>query len=85
MHELPGQPGQEVAHPFAVTVFEEWVYWTDWNVKAVYKAKKFSGEEQELLVSTHHRPFDIHVMHSALREGEKVNKKWGTYYNIVKI
>ncbi|XP_071822844.1 low-density lipoprotein receptor-related protein 2-like isoform X2 [Apostichopus japonicus] len=68
MHELPGQPGNEIAHPFALTVFEGWVYWTEWNKKSVNKARKFSGEDQEELVKTEHRPFDIHIMHPAVHE-----------------
>lgn len=32
-------------HPFSVTTFEDWVYWTDWDKAAVFKANKFTGED----------------------------------------
>lgn len=50
-------------HPFAITVFEETVYWTDWNTRTVEKGNKYTGSGREALVNTTHRPFDIHVCH----------------------
>lgn len=50
-------------HPFALTVFEDTVYWTDWNTRTVEKGNKYDGSDREALVNTTHRPFDIHVYH----------------------
>uniref|UniRef100_A0A671PYM9 EGF-like domain-containing protein n=1 Tax=Sinocyclocheilus anshuiensis TaxID=1608454 RepID=A0A671PYM9_9TELE len=50
-------------HPFAITVFEESVYWTDWNTRTVEKGNKYNGSGREALINTTHRPFDIHVCH----------------------
>lgn len=50
-------------HPFALTVFEETVYWTDWNTHTVEKGNKYDGSGRQSLVNTTHRPFDIHVCH----------------------
>lgn len=50
-------------HPFALTVFEDTVYWTDWNTRTVEKGNKYDGSAREVLVNTTHRPFDIHVCH----------------------
>lgn len=50
-------------HPFALTVFEDTVYWTDWNTRSVEKGNKYDGSGRQLLVNTTHRPFDIHVYH----------------------
>lgn len=50
-------------HPFALTVFEDTVYWTDWNTRTVEKGNKYDGSGREMLVNTTHRPFDIHVCH----------------------
>ncbi|KAL7385074.1 hypothetical protein ABVT39_014795 [Epinephelus coioides] len=50
-------------HPFALTVFEDFVYWTDWNTRSVEKGNKYDGSGREALVNTTHRPFDIHVCH----------------------
>ncbi|CAB1435033.1 unnamed protein product, partial [Pleuronectes platessa] len=53
----------DLPHPFALTVFEDYVYWTDWNLRTVEKGNKYDGSGREALVNTTHRPFDIHVYH----------------------
>ncbi|XP_037092270.1 very low-density lipoprotein receptor-like isoform X2 [Pollicipes pollicipes] len=30
-------------HPFSITTFEDWIYWTDWDKMSVFKANKFTG------------------------------------------
>ncbi|XP_071823213.1 low-density lipoprotein receptor-related protein 2-like isoform X2 [Apostichopus japonicus] len=52
-----------VAHPFGITIFEDQVYWTDWNEKLVYKAHKFSGDDMKVIQETIHRPLDIVIIH----------------------
>ncbi|XP_035811393.2 low-density lipoprotein receptor-related protein 2a isoform X1 [Amphiprion ocellaris] len=53
----------DLPHPFALTVFEDTVYWTDWNMRTVEKGNKYDGSGRQALVNTTHRPFDIHVCH----------------------
>ncbi|MBN3296498.1 LRP2 protein, partial [Amia calva] len=50
-------------HPFAISLFEDTVYWTDWNTHTVEKAHKFTGEGRVTMVNNTHRPHDIHVYH----------------------
>ncbi|XP_076069558.1 LDL receptor protein 1 isoform X2 [Oratosquilla oratoria] len=50
-------------HVFAITVFEEWLYWTDWQHKSVLRANKYTGKDIKKIYSTVHRPMDIHVYH----------------------
>ncbi|XP_036394518.1 low-density lipoprotein receptor-related protein 2 [Megalops cyprinoides] len=50
-------------HPFAVTLFEDWVFWTDWNTHTVERAHKFTGEGRVTMGNNTHRPYDIHVYH----------------------
>ncbi|XP_021094201.1 low-density lipoprotein receptor-related protein 2 isoform X1 [Heterocephalus glaber] len=50
-------------HPYALTVFENTIYWTDWNTRTVEKGNKYDGSDRVVLVNTTHRPFDIHVYH----------------------
>lgn len=50
-------------HVFAVTLFEDWVYWTDRNTHTVEKAHKYTGEERTNMGNNTHRPSDIHVAH----------------------
>uniref|UniRef100_A0A9L0IKU4 Low-density lipoprotein receptor-related protein 2 n=1 Tax=Equus asinus TaxID=9793 RepID=A0A9L0IKU4_EQUAS len=50
-------------HPFAITIFEDTIYWTDWNTRTVEKGNKYDGSDRMVLVNTTHKPFDIHVYH----------------------
>ncbi|XP_021582708.2 low-density lipoprotein receptor-related protein 2 isoform X1 [Ictidomys tridecemlineatus] len=52
-----------LSHPFAITIFEDTIYWTDWNTRTVEKGNKYDGSDRKVLVNTTHRPFDIHVYH----------------------
>lgn len=55
--------GSSVPHVFSLTVFDDWLYWTDWNIKAVLRTHKFTGEDLQVLRNTSHRPYDIHIYH----------------------
>lgn len=50
-------------HVFAMSLFEDWVYWTDWNTHTVEKAHKYTGEQRAIMGNNTHRPYDIHVYH----------------------
>ena len=54
----------DLPHVFAMTVFEDFLYWTDWEYKSVERAHKFSGFNRTKLAGTIHRPMDIQVYHS---------------------
>lgn len=55
--------GNSVPHVFAMSVFDDWLYWTDWNTKGLARAHKFTGANYQVLRNTSHRPYDIHVYH----------------------
>ncbi|XP_063861273.1 low-density lipoprotein receptor-related protein 2-like isoform X3 [Scylla paramamosain] len=55
--------GAKVPHVFAISVFDDYMYWTDWNLKAILKANKFTGEDFQFLRNTTHRPYDLHIYH----------------------
>ncbi|XP_068626812.1 very low-density lipoprotein receptor isoform X3 [Battus philenor] len=61
-------------HPFSITTFEDWVYWTDWDKTAVFRANKFNGKQVEAITSTHtlQNPMVIHVYHP-YRQPDGVN------------
>ncbi|XP_013134904.1 PREDICTED: low-density lipoprotein receptor isoform X5 [Papilio polytes] len=61
-------------HPFSITTFEDWVYWTDWDKTAVFRANKFNGKNVEPITSTHtlQNPMVIHVYHP-YRQPDGVN------------
>ena len=50
-------------HPFAITVFEDYMYWTDWNHLSIEMADKYTGDGHIVLQNLTHRPMDIHVYH----------------------
>ena len=55
--------GAKVPHVFALTIMDDYLYWTDWNLKAIMTAHKFTGKGYMTLRNTTHRPYDIHVYH----------------------
>lgn len=54
-----------VAHPFAISVFRNYLYFSDWTRHAVIKVDKFSGNESGVLLQHLAQPMDVHVYHSA--------------------
>lgn len=41
------------SHPFAVTVFEDWLYWSDWDQRTIFRANKFNGKNATSVTQTH--------------------------------
>uniref|UniRef100_A0A671R1X8 Low-density lipoprotein receptor-related protein 1-like n=1 Tax=Sinocyclocheilus anshuiensis TaxID=1608454 RepID=A0A671R1X8_9TELE len=54
---------QDIPHIFAMTLFEEYIYWTDWETKSINRAHKTLGTNKTMLISTLHRPMDLHIYH----------------------
>ncbi|XP_048001348.1 prolow-density lipoprotein receptor-related protein 1 [Leguminivora glycinivorella] len=52
-----------LSHPFAVTLFESHVYWTDWRSNSVMRANKWNGSDVQVVQRTMMQPFDIKVIH----------------------
>ncbi|XP_022326935.2 low-density lipoprotein receptor-related protein 4-like isoform X2 [Crassostrea virginica] len=50
-------------HPFALTLFEDELYWTDWHTKSINKANKFTGNGVETVYNRLYFPMDIHSFH----------------------
>lgn len=42
-----------LTHPFSITTFEDWVYWTDWDKQAVFRANKFNGADVQSVTAKH--------------------------------
>ncbi|RWS07607.1 low-density lipoprotein receptor-related protein 4-like protein [Dinothrombium tinctorium] len=60
-------------HPFAVTVFEDNIYWTDWHTKSIHSAIKLTGEDARIVHGKLHFPMDIMILHP-LRQPEVVDR-----------
>ncbi|CAG0883349.1 unnamed protein product [Darwinula stevensoni] len=58
-----GETSGAVHHVFAITVFEDYLYWTDWETKSVEKCNKHNGSERKTLLMSEHQPMGIHAIH----------------------
>ncbi|XP_069618965.1 low-density lipoprotein receptor-related protein 6 [Ranitomeya imitator] len=54
-------------HPFALTLFGDTIYWTDWNTRSILACNKYTGEDWREVDSNIFSPMDIHVF-SQLRQ-----------------
>nr|CAH7712475.1 unnamed protein product [Callosobruchus chinensis] len=50
-------------HPFAITIFEDALFWTDWHTKSISTANKITGAGLKPVHSQLHFPMDIHSYH----------------------
>jgi hypothetical protein len=53
----------ELPHVFALTMFEDYIYWSDWELKAVVRAHKYHGTARIKVTTMIHRPMDLQVLH----------------------
>ncbi|KAF0300268.1 Prolow-density lipoprotein receptor-related protein 1 [Amphibalanus amphitrite] len=58
-------------HPFAVTVFGNDVYWTDWRTNSVVRANKWNGSDVDSVQMTITQPFDVKILHSSRQPAMK--------------
>lgn len=56
-------PTVNLHHIFAIAVWEDRVYWTDWETKSIESCHKDTGTDCKTLAQTIHRPMDIRVFH----------------------
>ncbi|CRL03072.1 CLUMA_CG016407, isoform A [Clunio marinus] len=52
-----------LSHPFAMTIYENDVFWTDWRLGSVIKADKFTGSNVTIFYHASTQPFDVKVLH----------------------
>ncbi|XP_063725118.1 low-density lipoprotein receptor-related protein 2-like isoform X2 [Symsagittifera roscoffensis] len=52
-----------LAHPFALSVFDQFVFWTDWVNGTINRADKRDGSGAEVISETAKRPMDVRVYH----------------------
>ncbi|XP_078701573.1 prolow-density lipoprotein receptor-related protein 1-like isoform X3 [Branchiostoma floridae x Branchiostoma belcheri] len=61
IHTVISESG--IPHIFGLSLFEDYIFWTDWETKGVHKAHKYTGANATQLVTSVHRPMDIHIYH----------------------
>ncbi|CAH1393480.1 unnamed protein product [Nezara viridula] len=62
-------------HPFSISVFEDYVYWTDWDKQAIFKANKFNGSNVTPITAIRmlQNPMVVHVYHP-YRQPDGINQ-----------
>ncbi|KDR24262.1 Low-density lipoprotein receptor-related protein 4, partial [Zootermopsis nevadensis] len=55
--------GKGLPHPFALTIFEDAIYWTDWHTKSISTANKVTGKGFKTIHSGLNFPMYIHSYH----------------------
>ena len=61
-----------LSHPFAVSLFEGSIYWTDWRTNTLAKANKWTGQNVTVIQKTSAQPFDLQIYHPSRQpQGEE--------------
>lgn len=55
--------GVHAPHVFALSLFGDQLFYTDWNLKGIIATNKFNGSDWTVVRNTTHRPYDLHVVH----------------------
>lgn len=55
--------GGKIRHPFSIALFEDTLFWSDWDRKQVKRGNKFHGGDAALIHAALFRPMDLHVVH----------------------
>lgn len=53
-----------VPHVYSITIFDDDLYWTDWNLKSIMKANKLRGDNETMVQKVVQLPNDLQVVHS---------------------
>ena len=63
------QGRRDIAHPYSITVFGDYLYWTDWLEKSVKKWKKDGSEDITDKRSIIENVRDLHVYDASRQIG----------------
>lgn len=61
---------ETLSHPFSISLFENFVYWTDWRTNSVMRANKWTGADVLAIDRTSSQPFGIQILHSSRQPRE---------------
>ena len=50
-------------HPFSLDIFQDFVYWSDWEKNAVLRINKTDGGVDEVIVSGVNKPMALKILH----------------------
>ena len=50
-----------LGHPFALTLYDNKIYWTDWKTRGIHSTNKNTGQRCQRVWSDTYSPMDIHA------------------------
>lgn len=53
-----------LTHPFALTLYDQTLYWTDWQTRSIHACNKHTGEKRREILNGIYAPMDIQVLGS---------------------
>ncbi|XP_073521420.1 low-density lipoprotein receptor-related protein 5-like [Phyllobates terribilis] len=59
----------DLPHPFGLTQYSDYIYWTDWNLHSIERADKSNGKNRTLIQGRLDFVMDILVFHSSRQDG----------------
>ncbi|XP_023965422.1 low-density lipoprotein receptor-related protein 5 isoform X1 [Chrysemys picta bellii] len=59
----------DLPHPFGLTQYSDYIYWTDWNLHSIERADKTNGKNRTLIQGHLDFVMDILVFHSSRQDG----------------
>ncbi|OWF46375.1 Low-density lipoprotein receptor-related protein 8 [Mizuhopecten yessoensis] len=61
---------QSISHPFAITLFEDNLYWTDWGTNSINKVNKLRGDGFKRVAVSPLNPMGIRVYHENVQKND---------------
>ncbi|XP_026528639.1 low-density lipoprotein receptor-related protein 2-like [Notechis scutatus] len=59
----------EIHSPFSVSIFEDYIYWSDMQTRIVQMIDKRTAKNRRVLLKSHGQPYGLKVMHEVLQPG----------------
>lgn len=56
-------PAKRTSHVSSLTIFNEYLYWSDWNLRQVVRANKWTAKNESVLATTLQLPNDLRIIH----------------------
>lgn len=57
-----------VRHPYAIAVFEDRLFWSDWRTHSIHSCDKFTGKNKTTVLRESKKEiYGIHIQHSAIK------------------
>lgn len=60
---------EDLPHPFGLTQYQDYIYWTDWSQRSIERANKTSGQNRTVIQGHLDYVMDILVFHSSRQGG----------------